>query len=70
MGPVNLVVGYQHKLIFSPLPHWLLWEKLDTDPQTGQPSCCGLGRELFSSGAVDLFKSVDDYAKGCYALTG
>jgi hypothetical protein len=27
-----------------------------------------LGQEPFFSGAVDLFKSVDDYVKGCYAL--
>jgi hypothetical protein len=30
--------------------------------------CCGLGRDPFFSRAVDLFKSVDDYVKGCYAL--
>jgi hypothetical protein len=39
------------------------------DPRTGQPACCGLGFEPFFSGAVDLFKFADDYAKGCYALT-
>jgi hypothetical protein len=27
MSSVILVAGYQHKLIFSPLPHWLLWER-------------------------------------------
>jgi hypothetical protein len=27
MGPVSLVVGCQHKLDFSPLLHWLLWER-------------------------------------------
>jgi hypothetical protein len=27
MGPVSLVAGYQHKLVFSPLPRWLLWER-------------------------------------------
>jgi hypothetical protein len=37
--------------------------------QIGQPSCCGSGRESFFSGAVDLFNSVDDYAKGCYTRT-
>jgi hypothetical protein len=31
--------------------------------------CCGLCREPFFSGAVDLFKFVDDCVKGCYALT-
>jgi hypothetical protein len=38
------------------------------DPQTSQPACCGLGREPFFSGAVDLLKSVNDYVKDCYAL--
>jgi hypothetical protein len=47
----------------------VMGEKLGTDPWTGQSTCCGLGREPFFSGAVDLFKSVDDYMKDCYALT-
>jgi hypothetical protein len=46
-----------------------LGEKLGTDPQIDHPVCCGLDWEAFFSGAVDLFKSVDDYVKGCYALT-
>jgi hypothetical protein len=41
-----------------------LGEKLGTDTQIGRPSCCGLGREPFFSGAVTLFNYVDDYAKG------
>jgi hypothetical protein len=44
-------------------------EKVGMDPRIGQPSCCRLFREHLFSGAVDLFKSVDDYTKGCYALT-
>jgi hypothetical protein len=44
-------------------------EKLGMDPWTGQSSCWGLGREPFFLGEVDLFKSIDDYAKGYYALT-
>jgi hypothetical protein len=28
-----------------------------------------LCREPFFSGAVDLYKSVEDFTKGCYALT-
>jgi hypothetical protein len=27
MGPISLVVGCQQKLDFSPLLHWLLWER-------------------------------------------
>jgi hypothetical protein len=44
-------------------------EELGTDSRTGQPTCCGLGREPFFLGAVDLFKSIDDYVKGWYVLT-
>jgi hypothetical protein len=47
----------------------VMGEKLNTDPWTGQSACCGLGREPFFSGAVDLFGYVDDYVKYCYALT-
>jgi hypothetical protein len=44
-------------------------EKLSMDPWISQSSCCGLGREPFFSGAVDLFNVVDGYAKGCYTWT-
>jgi hypothetical protein len=44
-------------------------EKLSTNPQIRHPSNCGLCQESFFSGAVDLYKSVDDFIKGCYALT-
>jgi hypothetical protein len=37
------------------------------DPRSGQPACCELSQEPFFSGAVDLFKSIDNYVKGCYA---
>jgi hypothetical protein len=47
----------------------IMGEKLGTDPWNGQLACCGLSQESFFSEAVDLFKSVDDYAKGCYTLT-
>jgi hypothetical protein len=47
----------------------VLEEKLGTDPKIGQPVCCALYREPFFSGAVVLFIAVDDFAKGCYALT-
>jgi hypothetical protein len=40
-------------------------EKLDTDPWITQPGR-GLCREPFFSGAVDLFKSVSECAKGCH----
>jgi hypothetical protein len=46
-----------------------MWEKLSTDSQIDQLACCGLGRDPFFSWAVDMFKSADDYVKGCYALT-
>jgi hypothetical protein len=38
-------------------------EKLGMDPRIGQPVCCELCQEPFFSGAVDLFKSVDDCIK-------
>jgi hypothetical protein len=44
-------------------------EKLGTDSRIGQLACYGLCWEPFFSGVVVLFKSIDDYAKGCYALT-
>jgi hypothetical protein len=43
-------------------------EKLGTDPWITQPGR-GLCREPFFSGAADLFKSVDNYVKGCYMWT-
>jgi hypothetical protein len=69
MGPVSLVAGCSQNLVFSPASLVIMGEKLGMDPRTGQPACCGLGLEPFFSGAVDLFKFADDYAKGCYALT-
>jgi hypothetical protein len=47
----------------------VLGEKLGMDPRTGQLACYGLCQEPFFSGAVDLFKSINDNVKGCYALT-
>jgi hypothetical protein len=44
-------------------------EKLGMYQQIGQLACYGFCRQPFFSGLVDLFKSVDDCAKGCYALT-
>jgi hypothetical protein len=41
---------------------------MGTDPRITQPGW-GLCRELFFSGVVDLFKSIDDCAKGCYMWT-
>jgi hypothetical protein len=47
----------------------VMGDKMGTDPRTGQSACYGFSQEPFFSKTVDLFKSVDDYAKGCYALT-
>jgi hypothetical protein len=44
-------------------------EKLGMDPWIGQPACCGLCREPFFSVVVALSIAVDDFTKGCYALT-
>jgi hypothetical protein len=55
--------------LFTTTPWVVVGEKLCMDPQIGQPVCCGLCREPFFSGAVDLFKSVDDRTEGCYMWT-
>jgi hypothetical protein len=47
----------------------IVGEKLGTDPWIRRLSSCGLCREPFFSGAVDLYKFVDDFTKGYYALT-
>jgi hypothetical protein len=36
-------------------------EKLGMDPRIRRSSSCGLCQEPFFSGAVDLYKSVDDF---------
>jgi hypothetical protein len=46
----------------------VMGKKLGMNTRTGQPTCCGLGWEPFL-GVVDLFKSIDDYVKGCHMLT-
>jgi hypothetical protein len=56
-------------LLFPTASLAVVGEKLGTDPWIGQLACCGLCREPFFSGVVDLFKSVDDCAKDCYMLT-
>jgi hypothetical protein len=47
----------------------VLGEKPGMDPRIGQPSCWGLCQEPYFSGAVDLFKSIADFVKGCYTWT-
>jgi hypothetical protein len=47
----------------------ILGEKLGTDPRICQPACCGLGWEPFFSGAVVLSNVIDDFVKGCCALS-
>jgi hypothetical protein len=44
-------------------------EKLGTYPQISQPLYCGLCLEPFFSIAMVLSTVVDDFVKGCYALT-
>jgi hypothetical protein len=43
-----------------------LGEKLGTDLQIGQLTCCGLCREPFFLGAVTLSIDVDDFMKGSH----
>jgi hypothetical protein len=70
MGPVSLVIGHQQKVGFTPTTSMVvLEEKLITVLRIGQPLCCGLGQEPFSSRAVALLNSIDDYVKGYYTWT-
>jgi hypothetical protein len=67
MGLVSLVVCCQQRLGFAPTASLVgSGEKVGTDPWIGQPTCCGLCREHFFSGAVTLLNSVGDCAKGCH----
>jgi hypothetical protein len=70
MGLVSLVADRQQKVGFASTVSLVgSVEKLGTDLQIDQSLCCGLCWEPFLLGAVALLNSVDDYAKGCYALT-
>jgi hypothetical protein len=69
MASVSLVVSCPQELTFPHCSLSIVGEKLGTDPQIGRPSCCGLCREPFFSGAVDLFKSINNRMKGCYMWT-
>jgi hypothetical protein len=70
MGTIRLVAYRQATLDFAPTASTaVLGEKIGTNLWIGQPSCYGLGREPFFSGAVALLNSIDAYVKGCYALT-
>jgi hypothetical protein len=70
IGPISLVAGHQQMIGFAPTASIAVpGEKLGTNLWIGQPTCCDLCREPFFSGAVALLNSVDNYVKGCYALT-
>jgi hypothetical protein len=70
MGPVTLVTDHQQMIGFAPTASMaILGEKLGTNLWIGQPACCVLCREPFLLGAVTLLNYIDDYVKGCYALT-
>jgi hypothetical protein len=60
----------QQMLGFAPTASLVgLWEKLGMDSWISQPTCCGLCREPFFTGAVTLLNFVDDYVKGRYMWT-
>jgi hypothetical protein len=54
--------------LFSTASLAIVGEKMGKDPWFRQPSSCGLCRESFFSGVVDLYKYGGDFVKGCYAL--
>jgi hypothetical protein len=60
MGPVRLVASCQQKLVFSPLLHWLLWERSWVRTH-GPVSRCGVG--WVGSGALLLGSS--EFAQIC-----
>jgi hypothetical protein len=74
MGPVSLVASCQSKLAFSQLPHWLLWERswVWTRRSDGHRvvdcSQTEQGKTQPTRHTLPT-KSVDDFMKGCYALT-
>jgi hypothetical protein len=68
MSPVSLVAGCRQRVALPPPPTASLpgsGEKLGIDPQIGQPTCWGLCREPFFSGAVTLSIVVNDFVKCC-----
>jgi hypothetical protein len=44
-------------------------EKLGTDSRVGQPTCCGLCKEPFFSGAVGSIQICQHLTKDCYMWT-
>jgi hypothetical protein len=67
MGPINLVIGHRQELGLHP-PASLAGsgEKLGMNPWIGQPTCCGLCREPFFSGAVGSVQIYRCLTKGCH----
>jgi hypothetical protein len=68
-GPNNSSLLSIEACIFPTASLTIVEEKLGTDPWIGQPSCCGSGWQPLFSVVVDLFESVDNYVKSCYART-
>jgi hypothetical protein len=69
MGPVSLVAGFNQSLSF---PHCLIGccgreARYGPTNQTTVELWIVSGALLL--GVVDLYNSVDDFVKGCYALT-
>jgi hypothetical protein len=69
MGPVNLVVGCQQKLNFTHCFIDFCGRETRYGPTNRSVSILLIVSGALLLGAVDLFESVDDSAKGCYALT-
>jgi hypothetical protein len=69
MGPVSIVACRQQNLGFSLLLLGCSGREARYGPADWSVSVLWVGREPFFLEAVDMFKSVSDYVKGCYALT-
>jgi hypothetical protein len=55
--------------LFSIASLVVVGEKMSMDSRIWRSSSYGLCQEPFFSGVVDLHKSVEDFMKGCYAVT-
>jgi hypothetical protein len=70
MGLINLIACCRQKLGLRLLLLWLsVGEKLDGDPQIGQPACWGCSQNSFFLGVVGSVQNCWRLTKGCYALT-
>jgi hypothetical protein len=69
MGTISLIVDYQQELDFFPLFFGYCEREVGYGPTDRMAVVLWVVSGAFFSGAVDLFKSIDDCIKGCYMWT-